>query len=106
MLGPGPRRIRGLGRRSPSGSRAVIADGDCIRISLIPSGASASIARETVVKLLLANPNSTEALTRACAALARGAASPGTEIVPWTNREGPPAVDSVYGDYLAGRPLA
>ena len=58
------------------------------------------------MKLLLANPNSTEALTQACAALARGAASPGTEIVPWTNREGPPAVDSVYGDYMAGRPLA
>jgi len=58
------------------------------------------------VKLLLANPNSTEAVTRACAVLARGAASPGTEIVPWTNREGPPAVDSVYGDYMAGRPLA
>ena len=60
----------------------------------------------TVVKLLLANPNSTEAVTQACAVLARGAASPGTEIVPWTNREGPPAVDSVYGDYMAGRPLA
>ncbi len=58
------------------------------------------------MKLLLANPNSTEAVTRACAVLARGAASPGTEIVPWTNREGPPAVDSVYGDYMAGRPLA
>jgi allantoin racemase len=58
------------------------------------------------VKLLLANPNSTDAVTRACVVLAHGAASPGTEIVPWTNREGPAAVDSVYSDYLAGGPLA
>jgi len=58
------------------------------------------------VKLLLANPNSTEAVTRACVALAHAAASPGTEIVPWTNHEGPPAVDSVYSDYMAGGPLA
>ena len=57
------------------------------------------------MRLLLANPNSTEAITTACAGLARAAASPGTEVVPWTNREGPPAVDSLYGDYMAGRPL-
>jgi allantoin racemase len=58
------------------------------------------------VKLLLANPNATEAVTKACADLARAAASPGTEIVAWTNRGGPPVVDSFYGDYMAGRPLA
>jgi allantoin racemase len=58
------------------------------------------------MRLLLANPNATQAITDACAGLARAAASPGTEIVPWTNREGPPVVDSVYGDYAAGRPLA
>jgi allantoin racemase len=58
------------------------------------------------MKLLLANPNATETVTRACANLARAAALPGTEIVEWTNREGPPLIDSYYGDYLAGRPLA
>lgn len=58
------------------------------------------------VRILLANPNSTEALTEACATLARQAASPGTLVESWTNREGPPAVDSTYGDYMAGRPLA
>ena len=58
------------------------------------------------MKLLLANPNATEAVTKACADLARAVASPGTEIVAWTNRGGPPVVDSFYGDYMAGRPLA
>ena len=58
------------------------------------------------MKLLLANPNATEAVTKACADLARAAAAAGTEIVPWTNREGPPVVDSFYGDAMAGRPLA
>ncbi len=59
-----------------------------------------------MIRLLLANPNATAAITDACAALARAAASPGTEIVPWTNREGPPVVDSFHGDYAAGRALA
>ena len=58
------------------------------------------------MRILLANPNSTEALTEACLGLARQAASPGTLVEGWTNREGPPAVDSVYADYMAGRPLA
>ena len=58
------------------------------------------------MRLLLANPNATEAVTEACARLARAAAGPGTEVVPWTNRDGPPVVDSFYGDYMAGRPLA
>jgi allantoin racemase len=57
------------------------------------------------MRLLVANPNSTEAITESCAALARAAASPGTKIAPWTNRGGPPVVDSVYADYMAGRPL-
>src|SRR5262249_31147634 len=56
--------------------------------------------------MLLANPNSTEAITRACGVLARRAASAGTEIVDWTNREGPAAVDSLYTDCLAGASLA
>ena len=58
------------------------------------------------MKLLLANPNATEAVTKACALLAREVALPGTEIVEWTNGGGPPLIDSYYGDYLAGRPLA
>jgi allantoin racemase len=58
------------------------------------------------VRVLVANPNSTAAITDACAALARAAAAPGTEIVPWTNREGPLIIDSLYSDYLAGAALA
>src|SRR5260370_26493568 len=68
----------------------------------VPRGIVLASARH--MRILLANPNSTEALTEACAVLARRAASPGTLIESWTNREGPPAVDSMYGDYMAGRP--
>src|SRR5215510_9317244 len=57
------------------------------------------------MRLVLANPNATVAITEACAALARAAVSPGTEIVPWTNREGPPVVDGLVSDYQAGGPL-
>jgi allantoin racemase len=57
------------------------------------------------VRVVLANPNATVAITEACAALARAAGAPGTEIVPWTNREGPPVVDSLGSDYLAGAAL-
>jgi allantoin racemase len=58
------------------------------------------------MRILLANPNATQAITDACVSLARAAASPGTEVSGWTNREGPAVVDSFYGDYSAGRPLA
>jgi len=58
------------------------------------------------VRILVANPNATEAITDACLALARAAASPGTELAGWTNRQGPPIIDSFYSDYMAGRPLA
>jgi len=44
-------------------------------------------------------------MTQACAVLAQRAASPGTRIESWSNIEGPPAVDSMYADYMAGRPL-
>jgi len=64
------------------------------------------LASSARVRILLANPNSTESLTEACAELARRAASPGTLIESWSNRDGPPAVDSVFADYMAGRPLA
>jgi allantoin racemase len=57
------------------------------------------------VRLLIANPNATAPVTDACVLLARAAASPGTEIVGWTNAQGPPLVDSWYADYFAGRPL-
>jgi allantoin racemase len=58
------------------------------------------------VRILAANPNATRAVTEACLALARRAASPGTEIVGWTNQTGPPVVDSAYRDSLAGGLLA
>ena len=55
--------------------------------------------------MLVANPNSTGAITQACVDLARQSASPGTNIAGWTNDAGPPVVDSVYADYLAGAAL-
>jgi allantoin racemase len=55
--------------------------------------------------VLVANPNSTGAITQACVDLARQTASPGTAIIGWTNDAGPPVVDSVYADYLAGSAL-
>lgn len=61
---------------------------------------------DSLVRILLVNPNATDSITETCLVLARAAASPGTEVTGWTNREGPPAVDSFYGDYSAGRPLA
>ena len=57
------------------------------------------------MRLVLANPNATVAITEACATLARAAAAPGTEIVPWTNLEGPPVVDGMVSDYQAGAAL-
>ncbi|HXJ77815.1 MAG TPA: aspartate/glutamate racemase family protein [Candidatus Methylomirabilis sp.] len=57
------------------------------------------------MRVILANPNATVAITDACATLGRAAAAPGTEIVPWTNRAGPPVVDGLGSDYLAGAAL-
>jgi allantoin racemase len=57
------------------------------------------------MRVLVANPNSTGAITEACVGLARHAASPTTGITGWTNTAGPPVVDSVYADYLAGAAL-
>src|SRR5262245_15986519 len=57
------------------------------------------------MRVLVANPNSTRAITEDVAALARAAASPGTEVDAWTNEAGPPVVDSLYADYLAGAAL-
>jgi allantoin racemase len=41
------------------------------------------------MRVLVANANTTEAITELCAASARAAASPGTEIIPATPRFGP-----------------
>lgn len=58
------------------------------------------------MRLLVANPNATDTITEMCAGLARAVASAGTEIVPWTHRDGPPVIDSLYTDYIAGATLA
>ena len=58
------------------------------------------------MKILLANPNATDAMTTACGVLARAAASSDTEIIAWTNRDGPPMVDSFSADYAAGCALS
>ena len=57
------------------------------------------------MRVLVANPNSTSVITQACVGLALQTASPGTDIAGWTNDAGPPVVDSVYADYLAGAAL-
>lgn len=57
------------------------------------------------MRVLVVNPNATDAITEGCVALARAAAASGTEVVGWTNRESPPVVDSFHADYLAGRAL-
>lgn len=44
------------------------------------------------MRLLLANANTTAAITEACAAAARRAAAPGTEILPATARFGPAVI--------------
>jgi allantoin racemase len=46
------------------------------------------------LRILLANANTTEAVTEICAAAARAAAAPGTEIVPATPRFGPAIISS------------
>ncbi|NOG69240.1 aspartate/glutamate racemase family protein [Roseicella sp. DB1501] len=44
------------------------------------------------IRLLVANANTTDAITDLCAAAARAAAAPGTEIVPATPRFGPAVI--------------
>ena len=57
------------------------------------------------MRILLANPNTTEAVTERIAAVARAAASPGTEIVAVTGRSGVPYIatraDAVIGATVA-----
>jgi allantoin racemase len=57
------------------------------------------------MRLLLANPNATERVTKASADLARAVALPGTEIEEWTNRAGPALIDSYNADAAAARSL-
>lgn len=57
------------------------------------------------MRLLLANANTTTAVTEICAASARAAASPGTEIVPVTPRFGPAIISSRAENAIAAHGL-
>lgn len=57
------------------------------------------------MRLLVANANTTEAITRACAAAARAAAAPGTEIIPATPRFGPAVISTRAENVIAGHAL-
>ncbi|UFN49350.1 aspartate/glutamate racemase family protein [Roseomonas sp. OT10] len=54
------------------------------------------------MKLLLANANTTQAITDLCAEAARAAAAPGTEILPATPRFGPAVISSRAENAIAG----
>ena len=56
--------------------------------------ADAEPGRRELMRILLANANTTEAITALCAAAARAAASPGTEILPATPRFGPAVIST------------
>lgn len=60
---------------------------------------------EPAMRILVANANTTEAITEACAASARRAASPGTEIVAATPRFGPAVISSRAENIIAGHAL-
>ncbi len=57
------------------------------------------------MKILLANANTTEAITALCAATGRLAASPGTEIIPVTPRFGPAVISSRLENAIAAHGL-
>jgi len=54
------------------------------------------------MRLLVVNPNSSEAVTGAILESARRAAAPGTELIPVTTTGGTRNIDSAFGDYLSG----
>src|SRR5438128_5869896 len=54
------------------------------------------------MKLLVVNPNSSEAVTAQIMESARRAASAGTELVGITTKGGTRNIDSAFGDYLSG----
>lgn len=57
------------------------------------------------MKLLVANANTTEAITALCAAAARAAAAPGTEVIPATPRFGPAVISTRAENAIAGHAL-
>lgn len=57
------------------------------------------------MRILVANANTTEAITELCAASARAAASPGTEIVAATPRFGPVVISTRAENVIAGHAL-
>lgn len=57
------------------------------------------------MRLLIANANTTEAITQRCAAAARAAAAPGTEIIPATPRFGPEVISTRAENIIAGHAL-
>src|SRR5262249_60879738 len=54
------------------------------------------------MKLLVVNPNSSEAVTAQIMESARRAASAGTELIGVTTKGGTRNIDSAFGDYLSG----
>jgi allantoin racemase len=58
-----------------------------------------------MMRLLVANANTTHAITELCAAAARAAASPGTEIIPATPRFGPEVISTRAENIIAGHAL-
>jgi allantoin racemase len=58
-----------------------------------------------MTRILIANANTTEAITQLCAGAARAAAAPGTEIVPATPRFGPAVISSRAENVIAGHAL-
>ena len=64
-------------------------------------------ARGFRVRLLYINPNATGSMTDQVVAVARRAALPGTEVLGWTNRHGPAAIQGAAdGDAAVAGVLA
>ncbi|MXP62432.1 hydantoin racemase [Roseomonas sp. M0104] len=57
------------------------------------------------MRILVANANTTEAITTLCAEAARGAAAPGTTIIPATPRFGPAVIATRLENAIAGHAL-
>lgn len=57
------------------------------------------------MRLLIANANTTEAITQRCADAARAAAAPGTEVIPATPRFGPEVISTRAENIIAGHAL-
>lgn len=57
------------------------------------------------MRLLIANANTTEAITELCGRAARMAAAPGTEVVPATPRFGPAVISTRAENAIAGHAL-